>query len=1071
MSDSSRVEEIFEGALALSGAERAAFLDDACASDAALRRDVEGLLRASDRAGGFLEGRTPGSHAANGEEIGTRIDRYTLLEKLGEGGCGIVYLAEQQEPVRRQVALKIIKLGMDTAAVIARFEAERQALALMDHPNIARVFDAGATANGRPYFVMELVRGVRITDYCDQHQLATADRLALFTHVCHAIQHAHQKGVIHRDIKPSNILVALHDGQPVPKVIDFGIAKATQGRLTEHTLFTAFEQFVGTPAYMSPEQAELGGVDVDTRADIYSLGVLLYELLAGTTPYDPATLRKAGLDEIRRIIREVEPPRPSTRLATLSDLDRSTIAQHRDTAPANLSGLLRGDLDWIVMRCLEKDRARRYETPGALAADIARHLENEPVLARPPSTSDRLGKLFARHKLAVAATTMVVVALVGGLGFSTWRYFRETAALARAVAAEQVQVRLRTEAEAALTRATAAEQTQARLAAQAETARENEARQRAVADAARANETRLRTAAEDGQARAQSEAARSAQVARLIAEMLKNVGPHVALGRDTRLLRDILDDTAKRLGSELSGQPEVELELREVLAAAYADLGEAENAVAMRRAALALRQKLWSDEHIVVSVAWTDLGRALLSLGQAVEAEACFRTALAIQEKLDDDRVRQTMGFLASALERQGRHVDAEAVQRRLLARNQAQWGEQSADAAGTAMNLGMQLSRQGRTAEAEKLLRDALAKRRALPARDVEIAGALSNLAMAIAPTGKLGEAESLMRESIALRKKALGADDPDLANFLGNLANVLRRAGKLDEAETLYREVLALQRKFFGPDHPRLNGTLQSLGHIVQTTRRWDEAHALFSEALANQRRLKLVADIPTTLILLGQLEEARDRPADAEHYYREAIDLTRATSTEPLRRYRVILNGLAHVLRQQKREAEAADFTREAAEVTTKIDATARPKDLAPAGASTPAPSPQNASAAVRVRAGGDLARIVHFSPTKATAGEPTLFTVRIRYTLTTLAAAKLGLSFNTLRASAFTGTDSRTVATGEDEIELTATVTPVRHADGTPFTLLVSLYPESLVPGSRALSVDRHVVELAETATAK
>src|SRR5438876_2116458 len=333
------------------------------------------------------------------EGPGTVIDHYKLLEKIGEGGFGAVYVAEQREPLKRRVALKIIKLGMDTRQVIARFEAERQALALMDHPNIAKVFDAGATETGRPYFVMELVRGIKITDYCDQNHLSTEDRLKLFTRVCHAIQHAHQKGIIHRDIKPSNILVTISEpGAPgCPKVIDFGIAKATSGqRLTDKTVFTAFEQFIGTPAYMSPEQAMMTSLDIDTRTDIYALGVLLYELLTGQTPFDAKDLMAAGLDEMRRTIREVEPVKPSTRLSTMLAADLTIVAQHRQAEPSRLSILVQGDLDWIVMKSLEKDRARRYETANGLARDVERFLADEPVAACPPSNLYRLQKLVRR---------------------------------------------------------------------------------------------------------------------------------------------------------------------------------------------------------------------------------------------------------------------------------------------------------------------------------------------------------------------------------------------------------------------------------------------------------------------------------------------------------------------------------------------------------------------------------------------------------------------------------------------------------------------------------------------------
>jgi eukaryotic-like serine/threonine-protein kinase len=389
------------------------------------------------------------------EQPGERIGRYKLLEQIGEGGFGVVYVAEQQEPVRRRVALKIIKLGMDTKEVIGRFEAERQALALMDHPNIAKVFDAGATTGGRPYFVMELVKGERMTDYCDKQNLTTRQRLDLFIQICHAIQHAHQKGIIHRDIKPSNILVAIQDGTPTPKVIDFGIAKATEHRLTDKTVYTALEQIIGTPAYMSPEQAEMTGQDIDTRSDIYSLGVLLYELLTGKTPFDPKELMARGIEEMRRAIREQEPRRPSTRLTTMDKGELTTTARRRQTDAPKLVHLVRGDLDWIVMKCLEKDRTRRYETANGLAADLLRHLNNEPVVARPPSSAYRFQKMVRRNKLACAAAAAVALALLLGVVASAWEAERAkqsertaTTALAQARAAEKKAVDERSRAEA-----------------------------------------------------------------------------------------------------------------------------------------------------------------------------------------------------------------------------------------------------------------------------------------------------------------------------------------------------------------------------------------------------------------------------------------------------------------------------------------------------------------------------------------------------------------------------------------------------------------------------------------------
>ncbi|HEY1764970.1 MAG TPA: serine/threonine-protein kinase [Opitutaceae bacterium] len=429
--------QIFNEALEIPADRRDRYLDEVCKADTALRGRVDDLVRAYEAAGDFMSAdRTLDTlrlmadypRPMPSEEAGERMGRYKLLQKLGEGGCGVVWMAEQEEPVHRRVAIKIIKLGMDTNEVIARFEAERQALALMDHPHIAKIFDAGTSEAGRPFFVMELVRGVQVTDYSDEHTLTLRQRLELFCQICQAVQHAHQKGIIHRDLKPSNVLVSPHDGVPEPKVIDFGIAKATEGRLTNRTFFTAFEQFIGTPAYMSPEQAEMSAVDIDTRSDIYSLGILLYELLCGHPPFDPKALAKQGIDEIRRIIREVDPKKPSLHLAGLSEDERKAVARLRGTDPARLAGQLAGDLDWIVMRCLEKSRARRYETPAALAADLSRHLNNEPVLARPPSRLYKFGRLFRRNRLAFTAAAAVVLALVAGSIISTWQAVRATRA-------------------------------------------------------------------------------------------------------------------------------------------------------------------------------------------------------------------------------------------------------------------------------------------------------------------------------------------------------------------------------------------------------------------------------------------------------------------------------------------------------------------------------------------------------------------------------------------------------------------------------------------------------------------
>ena len=461
---SSDAKTIFGRAIDIEdAAAREAYLDQACGPNDQLRAEIDSLVHAHFKVGDFLNGPARDAatclHEADAGEEGMVIGPYKLLERIGEGGMGVVFMADQHAPVRRRVALKIIKPGMDSRTVLARFEVERQALALMDHPNIARALDAGVTDSGRPYFVMELVRGVPITDYCDKNNLAVHERLALFVDVCRAVQHAHQKGVIHRDIKPSNILITLLDGRPVPKVIDFGVAKAINQQLTEETLFTRFAEMIGTPLYMSPEQAEMSSLDIDTRSDIYSLGVLLYELLTGTTPFDKNRLKKAAYDEIRRIIREEEPAKPSTRISTLGD-SRTVVAAHRHADPNRLSQLLRGDLDWIVMKALEKDRTRRYETAIGLAMDVERHLADEPVLACPPSVTYRLAKFARRNRVAFTTSIVVLSAILVGTVVSVTQAIRATSAEHLAESRLQAEAAARADAE----RASKAEAAQRQIA-------------------------------------------------------------------------------------------------------------------------------------------------------------------------------------------------------------------------------------------------------------------------------------------------------------------------------------------------------------------------------------------------------------------------------------------------------------------------------------------------------------------------------------------------------------------------------------------------------------------------------
>ena len=434
-----QANRIFLDALEIAAPEgRNTFIDMACDGNAQLREQVDSLIAASQKAGNFLEKLQPAvAHVAtldlpNVERLGTQIGPYKLLEQIGEGGMGVVYMAEQKKPVRRLVALKIVKPGMDSRQVIARFEAERQALAMMEHPNIARIIDAGTTELGRPYFVMELVRGIPINEFCDQKCFTLRERLDLFLQVCQAVQHAHQKGIIHRDLKPTNVLVTMLDVLAVPKVIDFGIAKAFGPQMTDGTQVTAFAQIVGTPLYMSPEQAEMNQLGVDTRSDVYSLGVMLYELLTGTTPFDKEMLKKTNFEELRRMLREEDPQRPSARISTLEARALSTVSERRCTDPRRITTEIRGELDWIVMKALEKDRERRYQSATALAEDIQRYLNDEPVQACPPSKAYRFEKFVRRNKAALATSLLVAALLIIGIGVSTWQAVRATMAEAKA---------------------------------------------------------------------------------------------------------------------------------------------------------------------------------------------------------------------------------------------------------------------------------------------------------------------------------------------------------------------------------------------------------------------------------------------------------------------------------------------------------------------------------------------------------------------------------------------------------------------------------------------------------------
>ncbi len=870
-------EELFAQAIALPPAERPNFLRRIC-TDETLYARVAALLHEHDHHAGFLE--SPPAEALGEairfvretsgplEESGAHVGRYQLLERIGEGGCGVVYRAAQTEPVRREVALKIIKLGMDTNAVIARFEAERQALALMDHPNIARAFDAGASAQGRPFFVMELVHGTRITEYCDAHRLSPDQRLRLFRQVCSAVQHAHQKGLIHRDLKPSNILVADLAGTPVPKVIDFGIAKATQGPLTDRTLFTVFEQFIGTPAYMSPEQAGGTTSDIDTRSDIYSLGVLLHELLAGCTPVEFPPLAQAGVVEIRRRICEAEFPRPSARLLSLTPAALAATAETRRVTPPVLVQLLRSDLDWVVLRCLEKDRARRYPTVNGLARDIERHLAGETVSARPPTAAYVLRKFIRRHRTGVLAGGAVVLALLAGLTASTMLYLREKAALLRALEAEQASASLRRLAEA-------------------------------------------------GETKARTEAARSAQIARFMQQMLGGVAPARAQGRDTSLLREILDETVQRLDSGLKAEPEVEADLRETLGNVYLGLGEATRAAAMYRATLALRRQLAGKDDLTVAAALNNLGDALHLEANGHE-DACYQEALGIQRKILGNqhlKVAETLTKLGLAFV-PVRMDEAKAALTEALAIEEGRPDTPATQTVVTLVSLGEMFRRSNDWVRAEATFRRILAIIQRNPeAGDLQLARdrTLWGLGTVQWMRGHLPEAESTFRELLALDKTILNEGNPRTGQTLNQLGNVLYQQHRFPEAEAVQREQVELSRRLVAREPANhsyetdLSQALNHLGDVLAREGKDAAAEPVLQEAVAMRRTRtspKGRGELAGSLFLLGDSLLHQGKLAGAEAAFREALGLEKELLD--WRGY-YIASGLIRTLRLEGKERE--------------------------------------------------------------------------------------------------------------------------------------------------------------------
>ncbi|MCA9280260.1 MAG: tetratricopeptide repeat protein [Phycisphaeraceae bacterium] len=886
-------------------------LAQACAGDDSLRTEVETLLRADAQAGGFMDAPTSDVVAANQENAtvaassreraGEHIGRYKLLEQIGEGGFGAVWAAEQREPVKRRVALKIIKLGMDTKQVIARFEAERQALAMMDHPNIAKVFDAGMTETGRPFFVMEYIKGVPILEYCDTEKLDTKSRLDLFMKVCHAIQHAHQKGIIHRDIKPNNVLVTMHDGVPVPKVIDFGIAKATNQELTEKTIYTQHRQMIGTPAYMSPEQAEMSGLDIDTRSDIYSLGVLLYELLTGTTPFDSTSLMEAGFAEMMRIIREETPHKPSTRLSSLGETGTRTAEQRRVDI-ARLSTILRGDLDWIVMKCLEKDRTRRYETANGLAADIERHLNDEPVLAGPPSASYRLRKFVRRNRGQVIAGGIVAGALVLGIFGTTWGLIES-----------------RTQAAIAQRRGDNLQQVVDFQSEQFSTV---------VPELMGAD---LRSAIID----AAPEDSR-AQLKPMLSEI-----DFTGIGVDA-LRQHIFDPSAEKIEEQFSDQPLVRAQLYHALGERLLELGlldpaeqaatravqirtetlgasepltldsttlqadvlvlkgEFEDAERLFRQVEAHRRRVLGDEHPDTLKSIANVGHILHERSVLDEAETVLRTSVDAYRRVlgnQHEDTLATINWLAQVLRARGNYDEAEKFYLEALEGRRMALGDNHHSTIQSINNLGALYISLDRSNEAEDQFRRAYeAWSLVSGTRHPDTQAAYSNLGMSILyqavdlkrgrvqgvdpgddPDALLDESEGIFRAALEESRRTLGDAHPDTLRVMGGLALTLKARGQLDESAELQEHILKARRRILGDDHQNTLNTLGNLASIRHAQGRLEEAGSLYqAEYVA---RLRTVGDThPFTLsvqVRIARVRESQGRLDEACEMWREIAE----------------------------------------------------------------------------------------------------------------------------------------------------------------------------------------------------
>ncbi len=790
----------------------------------------------SDR-GGFEPTELAGNASSPGD--GETIDSYRLLELLGQGGMGEVWLAEQIRPVRRKVALKIIKRGMDTEQVVARFEVERQALALMDHPSVARVFDAGATARGRPYFVMEYVKGVPITEHCDRWKLSMSDRLELFIQVCAGVQHAHQKAIIHRDLKPSNVLVTIQDGSAVPKIIDFGVAKATARRMTDRTMHTQLGELIGTPEYMSPEQADFTAQDVDTRTDVYALGVMLYELLTGALPFESDELRRHGFEGIVRTIRDAEPSKPSARLSTLGE--RSTeSAKLRRTDLSSLRRELSGELDWITMEAMEKDRTRRYGSPTELAADIRRYLEHQPVLAGPPSTLYRARKFVRRHTVGVGFAIAAIVLLAAFAVSMTWQAKRTARERDRA-------------------------DRQARIAGRA-LGFVTELFEVSDPSEARGNSITAREILDRGAQRLErelvSEPEVHARMALTMGRVYRNLGLYDAaaplLERSLRLRQDAIGlDSTDTL--ESAGDVAALLRLQ----------GKLEEAERYSRQALEGRQRILGQDHPRTLESLGELGLVLQEQGKLQEAENYYGEALnGFRRVLGSDHpdtleAINHMGFLRWS---QGRHAQGEALVREALQGRRRVLGDDHPKTLFSVNSVGFLLLAQGKAAEAEPFYREALeGRRRVLGNKHQDTLISLNNMGYLMGVRGKLDDAERYYREAYGTSLAALGQHHPQTLNILTNLGDLHIRQGRLDDAEEVLARAVADARQFLPAGHRATGKALHSYGRCLARGNRVDDAEKMLKDAydiLAEaDAKLARIVEEELAALLASQKNLARD------------------------------------------------------------------------------------------------------------------------------------------------------------------------------------------------------------------